>query len=280
MANELIKVFNFEDNNVTFYDKNGMLYINATEMAKPFGENKRPSFWLRSQSTSEFLQELTDVRKCTSADLQVVVKGGINQGTWFHKDVAIEFARWLSPKFAIWCNDKIEELITKGHTSAQNFDVPTTFSAALKLAAEQAEQLEEKERQLKQAAQTIHSQEKCIASLEKDKTYLDQILHNHALVSSSSVAQDYGLSAKGFNELLRKWGVQYKCGDQWILKSRYKDAGYVSSETITINSTKRHSVKVVVHTKWTQKGRRFIYDLFKMKGIQPIIERLKNDLPE
>lgn len=280
MANELIKVFNFEDNNVTFYDKNGMLYINATEMAKPFGESKKPTFWLRCQSTNEFLQELTELRKCNSADLQVVVRGGVNQGTWFHKDVAIEFARWLSPKFAIWCNDKIEELMTKGHTSVQKFNVPTTFSAALKLAAEQAEQLEEKERQLKQAAQTIHSQEKCIASLEKDKTYLDQILHNHALVSSSSVAQDYGLSAKGFNELLRKWGVQYKCGDQWILKSRYKDAGYVSSETITINSTKSRSVKVVVHTKWTQKGRRFIYDLFKMKGIQPIIERLNNDLPE
>lgn len=280
MANSFIKVFNFEDNNVTFYDKNGMLYINATEMAKPFGENKRPSFWLRSQSTSEFLQELTDVRKCTSADLQVVARGGANQGTWFHKDVAIEFARWLSPKFAIWCNDKIEELMTKGHTSVQEFNVPTTFAGALKLAAEQAEQLEMKEQQLKLAAQTIHSQEKCIASLKEDKSYLDQILHNHTLVSSSSVAQDYGLSAKGFNELLRKWGVQYKCGDQWILKSRYKDAGYVSSETITINSTKRNSVKVVVHTKWTQKGRRFIYDLFKMKGIQPIIERLKNDLPE
>ena len=280
MANELIKVFNFEDNNVTFYDKNGMLYINATEMAKPFGITKRPQFWLNLQSTSEFLDALTEAKKIASADLQRVTKGGNNQGTWLFKDAAIEFARWLSPKFAIWCNDKIEELMTKGHTSVQNFDVPTTFSAALKLAAVQAEQLEEKERQLKQAAQTIHSQEKCIATLQEDKSYLDQILHSPALVSSTSVAQDYGLSAKGFNDLLRKWGVQYKCGDQWILKSRYKDAGYVSSETITINNTKGRVAKVIVHTKWTLKGRRFIYDLFKMKGIQPIIERLKNDLPE
>lgn len=280
MANELIKAFNFEGNNVTFYDKNGMLYINATEMSKPFGITKRPQFWLNLQSTSEFFDALTEAKKIASADLQRVTKGGNNQGTWLFKDVAIEFARWLSPKFAIWCNDKIEELMTNGHTSMQSFDVPTTFSAALKLAAVQAEQLEEKERQLKLAAQTIHSQEKCIETLQEDKSYLDQILHSPALVSSTSVAQDYGLSAKGFNDMLRKWGVQYKCGDQWILKSRYKDAGYVSSETITINSANGHLAKVIVHTKWTLKGRRFIYDLFKMKGILPIIERLKSDMPE
>ena len=34
-----------------------------------------------------------------------------------HEDVALEFARWLSPAFAIWCNDRIKELLTKGTTS-------------------------------------------------------------------------------------------------------------------------------------------------------------------
>lgn len=29
-----------------------------------------------------------------------------------HEDVALEFARWLSPKFAIWCSDRIKELLT------------------------------------------------------------------------------------------------------------------------------------------------------------------------
>lgn len=29
-----------------------------------------------------------------------------------HEDVALEFARWLSPRFAIWCNDRVKELIT------------------------------------------------------------------------------------------------------------------------------------------------------------------------
>jgi hypothetical protein len=28
-----------------------------------------------------------------------------------HEDVALEFARWLSPAFAIWCNDRIKEIL-------------------------------------------------------------------------------------------------------------------------------------------------------------------------
>jgi phage antirepressor YoqD-like protein len=34
-----------------------------------------------------------------------------------HEDVALEFARWLSPAFAIWCNDRIKELLTFGLTA-------------------------------------------------------------------------------------------------------------------------------------------------------------------
>lgn len=34
-----------------------------------------------------------------------------------HEDVALEFARWLSPAFAIWCNDRIKELLMKGTVS-------------------------------------------------------------------------------------------------------------------------------------------------------------------
>lgn len=40
--------------------------------------------------------------------------GGANPGTWMHEDVAIEFARWLNPKFAIWCNDRIKEILRDG----------------------------------------------------------------------------------------------------------------------------------------------------------------------
>lgn len=36
-----------------------------------------------------------------------------------HEDVALEFARWLSPKFAIWCNRRIKELLTAAQQPAE-----------------------------------------------------------------------------------------------------------------------------------------------------------------
>lgn len=53
------------------------------------------------------MKELSEVRNCTSTELVKINKGGINDGTWMHEDVAIEFARWLSPAFTLWANDRI-----------------------------------------------------------------------------------------------------------------------------------------------------------------------------
>lgn len=81
--------------------------INATEMVKPFG--KLVDDWLRLKATTEFTEALsTDMQIPISALIQVVKGGNNKQGTWIHEDVAMEFTRWLSPEFAIWCNDTIK----------------------------------------------------------------------------------------------------------------------------------------------------------------------------
>lgn len=105
--------FDYNGSKITFsIDKD--VYVNATKMAKPFG--KRPVDWMNLPSTNEFLQVLSNVRKSDISKLVITKQGSsvYGGGTWMHKDVAIEFARWLSPMFAIWCNDRILELLTKG----------------------------------------------------------------------------------------------------------------------------------------------------------------------
>ncbi len=281
MSNNLVTAFSFEGNSVTFFDRDGTLYVNATEMAKPFGKAKIPSFWLNQKNTNEFLNELAKLRNLSLADLQRVTRGGNSAGTWFHKDVAIEFARWLSPKFAIWCNSKIEELLTRGRTElrpSQNFEIPQTYADALLLAAQQAKQIEESRkeieestRRIKEQCATIHDQAEKIIAMQKDNDYCQTILNNPGLTSTTSIAQDYGYSAIAFNKMLRKYKVQYYCGSQWILTAAYKDKGYVQSETFTVDKSDDRQ-KVVTHTKWTQKGRRFLYEFLKKKGVIPMIE--------
>ena len=110
-------VYDYKGSKISFANGKNVM-VNATEMAKSF--DKRPAKWLELPSTKEFLAALTAIRKSDTALIQTN-SGGINGGggTWMHEDVALEFARWLSPAFAIWCNDRIKELMKYGMTATQ-----------------------------------------------------------------------------------------------------------------------------------------------------------------
>lgn len=76
------------------------------------------------------------------------------------------------------------------------------------------------------------------------------------------------MSAKAFNDLLKKLKIQYKLGGIWYLYSEYQDNGWVSSSIRMIDGKPR------TLTKWTQKGRVGLYNLLKAHDIVPMIEKL------
>lgn len=115
-------------------------------------------------------------------------------------------------------------------------------------------------------------QKQKIAEYEPKASYLDTILNNKSLVTVGQIAKDYGMSAQALNKLLHKLKVQYKQSGQWLLYSNLHDKGYTHSSTTEIEH-KDGSTSVRMNTKWTQKGRLFIYDLLKDNNILPTIER-------
>jgi len=108
--------------------------------------------------------------------------------------------------------------------------------------------------------------------LKNDKNYLDLIMRSKALLTVSQIAQDYGMSGKALNKKLADMGIQYSINGQWILYARYKDFGYVSSRSIDITRSDGRP-DVVLHTEWTQAGRKFLYEELKKQGIIPMLER-------
>lgn len=91
-------------------DKNVM--VNATEMAKLF--NKRIDVFLKTQPTKKFI-ELLEFPP-TGVNLEPIPKEEIIQtnhrhGTFFHRELAIEFAMWLDPIFKRWIINKIDEVL-------------------------------------------------------------------------------------------------------------------------------------------------------------------------
>ena len=108
--------------------------------------------------------------------------------------------------------------------------------------------------------------------LSDDKNYLDLIMRSRSLMTVTQIAQDYGMSAKAMNQILANMGIQYKNNGQWILYSKYKDGGYVSSRSIDITRS-NGMPDTVMQTEWTQAGRRFLYEELKKIGIIPMLER-------
>ncbi|WP_110599835.1 KilA-N domain-containing protein [Salinicola lusitanus] len=89
-------------------------WINATDIAKRFG--KRPVDWLRLPDTADYLEALAEAigeSKVGKSHFGLVrtSRGGRAPGTWLHPRLAVQFARWLDARFAVWCDMQIEALI-------------------------------------------------------------------------------------------------------------------------------------------------------------------------
>ena len=164
-----------------------------------------------------------------------------------------------------------EELETK---ERNKYQVPQSFAEALMLAAKQQEQIEEQQRQLEANSKEIVELNGVIAEMQPKVTYVDMILASKETVTTTQIAQDYGQSAKAFNVLLRNFGVQHKVGGQWVLYAKHIPFGYVQSDTFPIVH-KNGTNGTVMHTKWTQKGRLFLYEELKKHNIIPLIEQNK-----
>ena len=115
-------------------------------------------------------------------------------------------------------------------------------------------------------------QKQIIGELQPKANYVDRILQNRGLVTITQIAKDYGMSGRKLNNILNNLGVQYKQGAQWLLYSKYHDKGYTHSYTVDI-IRKDGREDVVMETKWTQKGRLFLYELLKSNDIYPTIEK-------
>ena len=125
---------------------------------------------------------------------------------------------------------------------------------------------------------TIAKQTQLIGELKPKADYTDRILQSKSLVTITQIAKDYGMSGAAMNEKLHELGVIYKLGGQWLLYSKYQAKGYTHSETVGITH-KDGSGDVRMNTKWTQKGRLFLYGFLKKHGILPVIEQDHDEKP-
>lgn len=191
-----------------------------------------------------------DVRKLANRGENFLTESGVYK-------LIFKSRKQEAEKFQDWVTDEVLPQVRKtgGYISTTNdMSDEDILSRALQIANAR---IEERNKQIKE--------------LKPKAEYTDMVLQSNNTFTITQIANDYGMSAQEFNKLLNKFEIQYKQSGQWLLYKPYKDKGYACSET-TIISKGVGRVRTSMHTKWTQKGRKFIYDLLKCKGIVPTME--------
>ena len=143
------------------------------------------------------------------------------------------------------------------------------MARALKFAQQTVDSLKER---CKFLGGQVIEQQKVIDELQPKASYYDLILQCKDLIATTTIAKDYGMSAKGFNAMLHKMGIQFKQGNIWVLYAKYQGLGYMKAKTHNYADTNgvQHAAE---HSYWTQKGRLFLYDFLKQENILPVIEK-------
>lgn len=259
-------VYDYKGSKISFANGKNVM-VNATEMAKSF--DKRPAKWLELPSTKEFLAALTAIRKSDTALIQTN-SGGINGGggTWMHEDVALEFARWLSPAFAIWCNDRIKELLKYGMTATQPTldEMVNNPDLVIRMATQLKQEREEKARleiQNAQANERIALQDTQLKQQAPKVIEWDKYISSDGTFTTTQIAKEYGWGAKTLNNKLKERGIQYKQNGQWLLFAKYDGKGYTKSVP-RIFTHKDGSTGTQMQTVWTSKGREFIHSILSV----------------
>ncbi|QDR65019.1 phage antirepressor [Mammaliicoccus sciuri] len=247
-----LQIFNFDSKEVRTVVVNEEPYFVGNDVAKALGysnyKNAITNHVDKEDKLSTQIEYAGQRRKVIAVN-----ESGLYSLIFSSKlDSAKRFKRWVTSevlpairKHGIYATDSVIE-----HTM-KNPDYIITVLTEFK-----------KERESRLVA------EQQVQELKPKATYYDLVLQNKSLLSVSKIAKDYGMSAMRMNKLLHELGIQYKQGDIWLLYAKYQDKGYTQTSTYALDE--EHSK---VSTKWTQKGRLFIYDLLKDEGILPTIEK-------
>ena len=178
-------------------------------------------------------------------------------------------------KFESWVFDEVLPSIRK-HGAYMTEDTIKKVIAEPDFIIKLATELKKEREQNKQLTETCSQQQQVIGELKPKADYVDRILKSNSLVTITQIAKDYGMSGQGMNKVLHDLHIIYSCNKQWLLYSQHQAKGYTFSETVDI-PREDGTTKVVMNTKWTQKGRLFLYETLKKRNLLPLIERKEQE---
>lgn len=266
MQNE-VQVFNFEQNEVQTVVINNEVWLVGKDVAKALGYlNTKDALGKHVDDEDKQI-----IQRSQNATLEIPNRGLtlINQSGVI--SLALSSKLPSARKFKRWVTSEVIPSVLKHGaylTDQKIEEVLTSPDTIIRLATELKEERQAK-LVLKQQNSVLLQQNN---ELKPKADYTDLILSNKTLVTITFIAKDYGMSGLAMNKLLHDLGVQYNQSGVWLLYAKHQTKGWTQSETTEVVK-KDGSKKLVMNTKWTQKGRLGLYELLKDNGYLPLIEQ-------
>ena len=251
--NEL-QTFNFEELPVRKMEVDGEPYFLGKDVAKILGYTRTDNA-IRKHVDDE--DKLTHQVSASGQNRNMII---INESGLYSlifdaaKQSKNESIRKKAKRFKRWVTEDVLPSIRKHGIYATDNVIEQTLRDPDYIINVLTEYKKEKEHNLLLQQQ--------VGELKPKADYYDQILKSKKLITVNAIAKDYGMSAQALNKILHDLKVQFKQSGQWLLYAKYHDKGYTSSEPHKY--TKKDGTEdFKLHTKWTQKGRIFLYNLLK-----------------
>lgn len=244
--------------------KTGTAYLNAEDVARGFGftQDKNGIEYVRWETVNGYLTKFGFSQRVGKDDYlpeNMVYRLGFKANNETAKKFQAKLADDVIPairKTGMYMTDNAVQNILNN---------PTAF---IEILTEYKKVQDENKSLTMQNA----SQKQLIGELKPKADYTDLILKSKSLVTITQIAKDYGMSGQAMNKILHNLGIIYNQSGQWLLYGKHQAKGYTHSETVNIvHSDGREDVKM--NTKWTQKGRLFLYNTLKKEDIIPVIEK-------
>lgn len=167
-------------------------------------------------------------------------RGNIYQEYRFEKRDCLVLVARLSPAFTAAVIDRWQQL-----ELTQAPKLPSTFSEALRLAAEQAEQIER--------------QQQALAIAEPKVQFVDQYVENSGSMTFRQVAKLLKANERKLRQFLLDNRIQYKLGGNWTAYQNHIDAGRFEVKT----GTSQHSDHAFTEARFTPKGVEYVSALWR-----------------
>ena len=236
--------------------------VSARELHKALGIEKRFSAWFETNS-----QGFIENEDFSRAYLKVQANRYGGEQDLQDYDLSVDMAKHICLMSRTdkgkKCRQYLIDLEKAWNTPEQ------VMARALKMADKTIAKLQSDNHRL---TEQVNVKDQIIGELKPRADYTDKILQNKGLVTITQIAKDYGMTGQEMNQKLHELGIQYKQSGQWLLYKDYQKLGYTHSETVDITRADGRA-DIKMNTKWTQKGRLFIYNKLKAERILPIIER-------